>query len=188
MLFMMKKIYLVHGWKSNSDSFWFPWLANELGKKGHEVFSIDFVESDSSRIEDWVKKIKESVDCLDEKVFFVAHSVGCQAVLRFLEKAHKHVRIGGCVFVAPWLDLINLDDVEMRIAHNWINSEINFERIKDHVGEIFCIFSDNDIHVSEKEVEKFKEFLGAEILIKKGRGHFSDDKKIEEVLKFLSKK
>lgn len=105
--------------------------------------------------------------------------------MRFLEKLHKHKKIAGCVFVAGWFDLINLEPEEMRIAHPWINSRIDFERILDHCNNFLAIFSDNDPCVHLNEVEKFRENLGAKIIIKKGLGHFDAVEKIPEILKFI---
>ena len=179
---MKKRAYIIHGWGMNSDMPWIKWLEAELPKKNVEVHAFDMPDSGEPTIEKWVGYLKENVPEMDEHTYFIGHSIGCQIILRFLEKSHKHLRIGGCIFVAPWLDLIGLENEELKIAHPWIHNKIDFERVKDHVNKIICIFSNNDPYVSEEEIKKFEERLDAKIIIKKNENHFEETGKIEEIL------
>lgn len=184
----MKKIYLIHGWGGSSEGGWFDWLKQEFSKKNYEVVSFDMPNSENPKIEDWVGYLKEKIKDVDESTYFIGHSIGCQTILRFLEKLHRHKKIGGCVFVAPWLDLINLEPEENKIARPWINTKIDFERILDHTNNFLCIFSSNDSYVHLDEVKKFKDKLEAKVIIKENKGHFDSESgvtKISEILKFI---
>jgi len=184
----MKKVYLVHGWGGTGSGGWFDWLKQELPKKGFEVVSFDMPDTDNPRIETWVKYLEKNInlDEIDKDTYFVGHSVGCQTIIRFLEKLHKHKKVGGCVFVAGWFDLINLEPEEMEIAHPWINQEIHFDRVLDHCNHFLALFSSNDPYVYLDESKKFKENLGAKIIIKKNQGHFNETESIPEILKFIA--
>lgn len=166
---------------------WIRWLEGELGERGFEVHAFDMPNTEHPKIEEWVRFLEEKIDLdgVNENAYFVGHSVGAQTIMRFLEKLHKHKKVGGCVFVAPWLDLINLEPDEMEIAHPWINSKIDFGRILDHCNNFTAVFSDNDPYVHLDEADKFKDNLGAKIIIKKKMNHFEDADKIEEVLEGL---
>jgi hypothetical protein len=179
---MNKKVYIIHGWGMDSDMPWIRWLEVELPKHGYEVVAFDMPNSDEPTIEEWVTYLKENVGEVDEHTYFIGHSVGCQTIMRFLEKSHKHLRVGGCVFVAPWIDLIGLGSDELKIAHPWLHNKIDFERVNDHVGKVTCIFSTNDKFVDEKEWKKFESGLSAKIIVKKDFDHFENTDKIEEIL------
>lgn len=181
----MKKVYIIHGWGMDSNMHWIKWLEEELKKKGDEVYSFDMPNSNEPTIEEWVGFLEENIKDIDENTFFVGHSVGAQTIMRFLEKAHKHLRIGGCVFVAPWLDLVGLGNEEIKIAHPWTEGKIDMERVLDHTANITCIFSTNDPYVSEKEWKKFEEGLNAKIIIKKDEGHFEEAQEIPEILEHI---
>jgi hypothetical protein len=183
----MKTVYLIHGWGGNSHEKWFDWLKEELVKKKLKVYAFDMPNTDRPKIEEWVKHMEKNIKNIDEKTYFVGHSIGCQAIMRFLEKLPKHKEIGGCIFVAGWFNLTNLDKEEILIAHPWINNKIDFNRIKRHMDKSLCIFSDNDKWVPLSESEIFKNELGAKIMFKKKMGHFDDVNKIPEVLEFLTK-
>ncbi|MEK6926007.1 MAG: alpha/beta fold hydrolase [Nanoarchaeota archaeon] len=181
----MKKVYLIHRWGGSPNEPWYNWLKQELGKKGFQVFVFDMPNKEHPKIEEWVGFLRENIKDVDEHTYFVGHSIGCQTILRFLEKLHRHKRIAGCAFVAPWLDLINMEEEEMEIAHPWINIKIDFNRIRDHCSNFLAIFSDNDPYVHLDEVKKFKEKLGAKVLIKSKKGHFEEVEKIPEILEFF---
>ncbi|MEK6817169.1 MAG: alpha/beta fold hydrolase, partial [Nanoarchaeota archaeon] len=157
---MTKKVYLIHGWGFNPEMNWYPWLKKELEKKGFEVKTFDMPNTDNPKIEKWVKYLEENIKSVDEQTYFIGHSIGCQTIMRFLEKLHKHKKIAGCIFVAPWFNLINLEPEEVKIAHPWINSKIDFGRILDHCNNFLAIFSKNDPYVHLDEIEKFKKNLG----------------------------
>ncbi len=183
----MKKAYLIHGWGGNSEGGWFEWLKVELPKKGFEVVAFDMPDSENPRIESWVKHMEKNIsgEELNDKTYFIGHSVGCQTIMRYLEKLPKQKELGGCVFVAGWFDLINLEPEEISIAHPWINTKIDFERIIRHTNNFLAIFSDNDPYVHLDEQEKFRKNLGAKIIIKKKQGHFNETKEIPEILEFV---
>jgi len=183
----MKKVFLIHGWGGDSEGGWFNWLKKELPKKGFEVEAFDMPDTDNPKIENWVGYLEKkiNVDEIDEQTYFVGHSIGCQTIMRYLEKLHKHKRVGGCVFVAGWFDLINLEPEEMEIAHPWINQHINFERVLDHTNRFLALFSTNDPYVHENEREKFENNLGAKVIIKKKMEHFNNVLELPEILEFI---
>ncbi|HEB46923.1 MAG TPA: alpha/beta fold hydrolase [Candidatus Pacearchaeota archaeon] len=184
----MKNVFLIHGWGGSSSSEpWFNWLKEELTSRKFKVTSFDMPNTDHPKIEEWIGYLRENIPLeeISEETYFVGHSIGCQTILRYLEKLPKHKRIGGCVFIAPWLDLINLEPEEIKIAHPWINEKIDFGRILDHTNNFLCIFSEDDPDVHLDESKKFKENLGAKIIIKKHEEHFNETKKIPEILNHI---
>lgn len=185
---MKGKVYLIHGWGGDSEGGWFDWLKKVLPEKGFEVEAFDMPNTFKPKIEEWVGYLEEKIsqDEINERTYFIGHSIGCQTIMRFLEKLHKHKRIAGAIFVAGWFDLIGFEmEEEMEIAHPWIHNKINFERVLDHTNNFLAIFSDNDPYVKLDEVEKFKENLGAKTVVKKGLGHFNEVSEIKEILDFV---
>ena len=181
----MQKIYLIHGWGGSSEGGWFDWLKRELGKKDFEGIAYDMPNTENPKIENWVGYLRKNIKDVDEQTYFIGHSIGCQTIMRYLEKLHRDKKIAGCVFVAPWFDLINLEPEESKIAHSWINSPIDFGRIKEHCTNYLAIFSNDDPVVHLDESNKFKENLSAKIIIKKKCGHFDSIEEIPEILKFI---
>lgn len=179
-----KKVFLVHGWCGTPEADWFPWLKRELERKGFEVIAPEMPDTDYPKIAPWVKTLKEAVGKIDENTYFVGHSIGCQTILRFLEKSTSDSRAGGVVFVAGWLKLIDAPDVtegDRKTAELWERTPIDFVKAKSHVGKFVAIFSDNDPYVSVDEGKIFKEKLNAKIIVEHGKGHFRKEDGFEEL-------
>lgn len=181
----MKKVVIVHGWGGSSKNDWIPWLGEELREKGLEVFTPDMPNTDEPEINAWVSKLDEIVGTPDEETFFVGHSIGCQTILRYLEK--QNTKVGGAVFVAGWFDLENIDD-EKEIARPWLETPIDLEKVKQVLPKSVLIISDNDPYGAfEENKNKFAE-LGAEIVVMPNSGHLTAEDgfdKLPEVLEGL---
>jgi predicted alpha/beta hydrolase family esterase len=75
---MKNKFVFVHRWDGTSDSDFWPYLENDLGRVG-EVVNLNMPNTDKPEINEWVNYLKEHVGMLDANVHFVGHSVGGQA-------------------------------------------------------------------------------------------------------------
>lgn len=88
------------------------------------------------------------------------------------------------MFVAPWLDLLKeavSDEQSYNTAQPWLNTAIDFEKIKSMTNKITCIFSDNDYFVSLEQEKRFKDLLNAKTIIVKEKGHISADDGVHEL-------
>lgn len=169
-----KRAYIVHGWEGHPQEGWFPWLAQELRKKGFEVIVPSMPNAANPTIENWVSYLKEHIPYPDTQTYFIGHSIGCQAIIRYLESLPARVQIGGAVFVAGWTTLANLEsDAEKGIAKQWLDTPIDFEKVKKHSSHLFALFSDSDPYVLRENEHVFKKQLGCEVSREKNMGHFS---------------
>ena len=183
----MKRIIIIHQWMAGADGDWRPWLKIELEKQGYEVLVPEMPDIDVPVIEKWVNKIVEVVGKPDADTYFVGHSIGCQAILRYLETID--IPVGDAVFVAGWFNLKNLESPEVEeIARPWIETPINLEKVKSVLPKSTLIISDNDpFGYFEENKLKFTE-LGSEIVVMHNAGHISAEdgfNELPEVLKVL---
>jgi uncharacterized protein len=182
----MKKVYLVHGWEGNSSSEpWFSWLKDQLLKNKIKFYAFDFPDTNNPKIDVWVNFLEKNVKEIDEETYFIGHSVGCQTIMRYLEKLPKDKKIAGCIFVAGWFNLKELTEEEKKIAKPWIETKINFNKIKQHTNNLLVILSDNDPYIPISDSKIFKDKLNARVLIKKGEEHFNDTLEIKEILEVI---
>ncbi len=184
----MKKVYLIHGWGGHPNEHFFSWLDKELKNKGFEVIQPQMPGTDYPKIEEWVSFLSNLVQNPDKKTFFVGHSIGCQTIMRYLEMLNTPV--GGAVFVAGWFDLDNLETKEEKdVRKPWVETPIDFEKIKTICPKISVLLSDNEPFGFVKENKKiFEEKLNAKVSIMENKGHFCEDDgvtKLPEVLQAI---
>jgi len=178
----MKKVYLIHGWEGNPENAWFPWLKKELEEKDFQVEVPIMPNPEEPKINEWVGKLKEVCPSPDQEAYFIGHSIGCQAILRYLESLNPEIKIGGVTLVAPWMHLTGLESSEeQEIAKPWIETPIDFTKVRLHTNNFIAIFSNNDPFVPISDKDIFKEMLSAEIIIEQDKGHFDDEAEIKEL-------
>ena len=186
------KVYLVHGWDGNPEEPMFKWIGDRFIEKGFEFIASKMPNPEEPKINDWLNKLKEVVNEIDGDTIFIGHSVGCQAILRYIETL-DNIKIGKLFLIAPWMKLDQTTIEEegeevIEIARPWMEIPINFEKVRKACGEIICFFSDNDVYVPLSEEEFFKENLNAKTMVLSKRGHFdphSGIKDLPEILEFI---
>ena len=179
---MTKRAFIIHGWDGYPDEGWFPWLKTELEKKGFQVHVPAMPESAEPKIEAWVSHLSKTVGDVDKNTYFVGHSIGCQTILRFLESLPADKKVGGATFVAGWFTLMNLKtDEEKEIAKPWLETPIDFDKIKQHTKKFFSVFSDDDEVVPKENKKLFEERLGAKTATEHAKRHFSGSDGVKEL-------
>lgn len=183
-----KRVFIIHGWDGSPKEGWFPWLKYEFEKYGFLVEVPTMPEPAWPKIEAWVSHLAKVVGEVDENTFFVGHSIGCQTILRYLEGLSADKKVGGGVFAAGWFTLMNLKaGEEKEIARPWLETPIDFGKVREHTEKFFAIFSDNDEDVPLSNKELFEQYLGAKTVIEHGKGHFSGGDGIKELPLVLEK-
>lgn len=183
----MKRVIIVHGWGSFPQNDWFPWLEDELKKRGFEVIVPAMPNPEEPVIEDWVKALTAAVGEPDEETYFVGHSIGCQAIIRFLENCFEK-KVGGAVFVAGWFKLQGLETEEERtIARPWLETSINCQAVRSTLNRSIVILSDNDPVVDlETNRKLFEVGLGSKIVVEHEKGHISAEDGVTELQSILN--
>lgn len=181
---MKKRVFIIHGWGGNSNEGWLVWLKNQLADRGFKVVVPDMPDTDSPKISVWVNHLKNLVGVCDRDSYFVGHSIGCQAAMRYLEQLPENEKIGGAIFVAGWFNLTDEtwdENYTKEIADEWINTQIDFEKIKRHTNNFVLVASDNDPYVALSNAELFRNNFGAKIIILENKGHVSGEDGVNEL-------
>ena len=183
----MKRAFIVHGWDFNPNMNWYSWLKRELENKGFKVVVPEMPNTSEPDIDEWTSYLSKVVGKLDEKTYFIGHSMGCQTIMRFLEKVNFNRKLPKIVFVAGWFKLDNLENEEVKeIAKPWLEKPIDLNKVKKRIGKLTVFLSDNEPYDYLKENElMFKEKLGARVIILKNKGHFTEDDGITNIPEIL---
>lgn len=169
---MGKRIIIVHGWGGSPTNDWIEWATEAFQKKGYNVLAPEMPDTDNPVIEKWVGHLKFAASAVDENTYFIGHSIGCQTIIRFLETVDA--KTGGAIFVAGWFDLTNQSEEEKIIAKPWIQTQIDYAKVKANLANSVAMLSDNDPYVPYEETKKdFEARLGSMVITIPGAGHIT---------------
>ena len=167
----MTRVFIVHGWGDKPGDHWMPWLKGQLELKGFTVAAPAMPDTEAPAIGAWISHLNRQVGEAGEPTYYVGHSIGCQTIMRHLEQLPTGATVQGAAFVAPWFVLTNLSAEEGPIAQPWVDTPIDFARVRSRLPELTAYFSDDDPYVSLDNQSLFEQRLGAHTQLLKGLKH-----------------
>lgn len=173
---MNKRVFIIHGWEGTPDSHWKPWLKEELERKGFEVTNPQMPNPIFPELKEWITYLQDIVGEPNTDTYFVGHSLGGIAIVRYLESLNEGQKVGGCVFIAGFSEDIGYSE----IGEFYSTSE-NIDNAKKHCDKFVAIYSDNDKDVPIKIAKNFAQALGAEEIFEPSKGHFTSDDGVTEL-------
>ena len=167
---MTRRVFIIHGWDGSPNEILHQLLKEKFSNQGFEVYIPKMPNSTKPKINEWINKIKEIVKTPNENIYFIGHSIGCQGVLRYLETITN--KVGKIILIAPWMHLdkntIEEEGEEVwEIARPWMETPINWKKVKRHCNSFISIFSGDDPYVPLSNANLFKKNLNAQIIILK---------------------
>jgi predicted alpha/beta hydrolase family esterase len=165
----MKRAIIVHCWGGVPQYCWYPWAKNELEARGFTVEVPAMPETDLPKQKLWVPALAKLIGEPNEELFLVGHSIGCAAIMRYLEQLPADKKVGGVVFVAGFTDALGIDEIA-----NFFATPLDLAKIRPKsVHGFMNIHSDNDPYVPVIHSTNLKTGLGGEAIVLHGKGHFS---------------
>ncbi len=165
----MKRAIIIHCWEGYPEYCWYPWVKAKLEALGFLVDVPAFPDTKNPKLSEWLAMLKKNAGQPDEDLYLIGHSLGCIAIMRYLESLSDNQKIGGVIFVAGFTENVGYDEIE-----TFFETPVDLKKIKERVKNGFvAIHSDDDPYVDLKYADIFKEKLGAEIIIKHNAKHFS---------------
>jgi predicted alpha/beta hydrolase family esterase len=186
---MPGRAFIIHGYQGYPSEAWLPWLKAKLEERGYQVSLPAMPHPDGPSIPEWVDFIAKLVGEPDSTTVMIAHSLGCVAVLHYLETLGKNtMSVGKTVLVAGRFPTgMSPAEVEDKIDGDevlkpWFTSKVDPKMVRLAAGKCTVILSDDDPYVSIDDAKaSFQGNLDAEIIVEHGKGHFNEDDNINEL-------
>jgi uncharacterized protein len=163
-----KRTFIIHGYSASPEDHWFPWLKSKLERDGVTVNILNMPDSKNPDAPTWIKFIQSNVKAPDENTYFVAHSLGCIALLRYLDSLSGGAKIGGMVLVSGFSETLpqlpELDDFSTPM--------LSQDRLITISSQRAVIASLDDAAVAHEKTERLSVFLKAKLRSVKSGGHF----------------
>src|SRR3989344_6268623 len=168
--FMKKRAFIIHRWGGSPADDWLPWLKTELEKKDYLVIAPSMPDTDYPDIEKWVGCLNFELKNPDDQTLLIGHSIGCQAIMRYLEILPKPYKVGHLLFVAGWFNLkpetLQAEGPEsVAPAEPWLETPIETEKVKHTYASLTVLLSDNDPYVPLADARLFETKLNAKVIV-----------------------
>jgi predicted alpha/beta hydrolase family esterase len=186
---MPNRAFIFHGYLGYPEEAWQPWLKGELERRGFEVSLPSMPHADRPTIAEWTGFIAGLVGKPDAQTVLIAHSLGAQAVLHYLETLGAGSQsVARTVLVASNFP-VGMPDAAAdertggdAVLRPWLTTGVDPAKVRKAAGKCIVILSDNDPYIPFEEARaSFQSSLGATIVVEKGKGHFNEDDRITEL-------
>jgi len=164
------KIILIHGLAATKKSNWFPWIETQVKHNlGLSLQSISLPHSKIPNRDKWLGSLNKEILCPDENTFFIAHSLGCITLLKYIEGLPDTIVVGGVILISAFDESLPL----IPLINSFVERKPIYGRIIPKVRNIKVIGSTNDIIVPIKYTKKVAAQLHASVTEIQRAGHFT---------------
>lgn len=160
----MKKALILHAWYGSPEADWYPWLKNELEKKGCEVWlpELPTMPTKSPDMETMLQFILDK-KFVDQDTVVIGHSLGSVLAMRLAER----IPFKMAILLAGW----DYNDLTPEHQSFW-TSMMDHTKIKENVKSWKVLISDNDPYVTPAIAEEMTARLGGKSVRVGKKGHF----------------
>jgi hypothetical protein len=186
---MARRAFIIHGYLGYPEEAWLPWLKAELEKRGFEVRLPRMPDPHRPTIPEWLGFISKLVGEPDKETVLIAHSLGCAAVVLYLEALGRAGKsVGKTVFVAGRFP-VGMTPAEARektggdeVLTPWLTTRADPAWVRKSAGKCIVILSDDDPYIPfEAAKASFEGNLDAVFIVEHGKGHFNEDDHLTEL-------
>jgi predicted alpha/beta hydrolase family esterase len=179
---MAIRVFIIHGYLSHPEEAWLPWLKRELEQRGCSVSLPAMPHPDHPVISEWIDFIAALIGEPDNETLIVGHSLGCQAVLRYLESVSAGKSVRKAILVAGTFPIQRTAEEALKTAGGdrvllpWFSTGVDASKVKAAAGECTVILSDNDPYIDlPVAIATFRAALNPTLITVPGGGHFNED-------------
>ncbi|WP_226530380.1 RBBP9/YdeN family alpha/beta hydrolase [Metabacillus niabensis] len=97
---MGKQVYIIHGYGASPANHWFPWLKEKLIADGNQVSVLHMPNSSDPNKEEWLDTLTNEIKNVNNKTYFVTHSLGSITLLNYLDQLDPLPSFGGFIIVS----------------------------------------------------------------------------------------
>lgn len=163
------RIIGIHGYRSSPRQHFWPWLEDELKKRGHEVLTPELPDPENPDPEAWTKALVEAARVLTDEDVVVGHSLGGALALRFLEAAEARTTPKACVLIStPWF----IKDERFR---GFFLSDLDHDVLMWRASRFHVIHAKDDRVIPVDHAQKYAQVFHASLVTPDAGGHFNEN-------------
>ncbi|MDY3200892.1 MAG: RBBP9/YdeN family alpha/beta hydrolase [Arcobacter sp.] len=162
-------IYIIHGYSASVESHWFSWLKEKLEEE-NEVTIIDLPTPQNPNPKEWNDALKEQIKFIDKNSFFIAHSLGCISLLKFLSESKIEEKIAGYMLVSGFNESLP----SLKQLDHFLEKRLDYKKLEKITDNKIVIGSNDDYIVPVVLTQRLAFLLSANFICLEKGGHFLD--------------
>jgi predicted alpha/beta hydrolase family esterase len=193
----IERIVIVPRWSGHARVDWYPWIREQLVDAPQRVEVVELPRPSAPVIDECVAALGSALGTDPAALgstLLVGHSVGCQALMRYLASLGPVVRPNGpdgpggptLLCVAGWWAV----DSPWPTIEPWISTPISLPSLRANTNRIVVLLSDDDPFTADWRANQllWEERLGAQVEISSGGRHFnaSEEPAVLELVRRLT--
>ncbi len=173
----MKNVLILHGAGNNSSGNWFPWLKDELEKRGFAVWVPDLPNADRPSKKLWLQTVFNNKQWnFSDQTIIVGHSAGATLILRILEKLPTNIVIAKSILVAGPVERGTKKEY-FKYKEDFVRDPFQWEKIKKSSRKFYLFYSASDMYECGIDQGRIiHQHVGGELIFKPDEGHFNLEK------------
>jgi len=188
---MARSLLIVPRWGGTPASDCYPWLLRSLSAESPPAYAsaqaLSMPRPEQPEVDAWVPALAEAARSVDaSQTVLMGHSVGCQAVLRYLAEQPEGRTFAGVLLVAAWWRV----DQPWPSLLPWQEPVAELARARAAARRFLVLLSDNDPFTSDHEENGrlWRARLKAEVRLVPGAQHFNrpEEPAVLEALRALA--
>lgn len=170
-----KKVFIVHGYGSDSSYAWLANLKKELEKQGFKVVFPDLPSPFEPKLEEWLESLHKQIGKIDEDTFFVGYSLGSVTILRYLE-GFKGQKVGGVLLVGGFDKPLSI----LSVLDPFVKEPLDYKALNAMIKQRIVISAKDDKIVPTHLSQDLAQNLKAEFIQLESGGHFMEEDGFKE--------
>lgn len=170
----MKNYFIIHGAKGNQYANWFPWLYSKIENSGEKCFVPQFPTGGAHEYKQWKTILKGYAEAgiINEDTIFIAHSIGCVFITRFI--VEMRIKVSGVIAVSGFNSDCLIEEYN-DLNKNFLVRNKTLSKVGNYVKFYHCIYSDNDPKISMESLMDFAKCVNAKVHEIEGAGHLDSE-------------
>lgn len=162
------RIVLIHGMNASPQTGFWPWLGDALRDRGHEVIAPDLPNASEPNCQEWVDTINKAIYEPRGDSVFIAHSIGCVALLHYFEQAAMSGTPKSTILLAPPFH------IGAEKFASFFQPAVDWDTVEWKSQGYVVIHAKDDTKIPFNHAQKYEQLLGAQLIALEEGGHLTD--------------
>lgn len=166
----MKRAVILHAMDQTSKGHWYPWLKQELERRGYEVWMPDLPNTDRPDAAEATRFLLSNASWDFQDNLVIGHSSGAVEALFLLQALPPATIVRGAVLISSFDHPVK----GMEAQHDRLfPASLNFAKIRQHAQQFLFVHGDDDPWCPQDGAEYLAKQVGSTVVLVPGGKHFS---------------